>query len=237
MAAPTYDQHCLVQNAIADQAITLLCHHQRDFGRVADFACGTGESTRQLLTKINYRSCYAIDFCENLLLKAKSKSLSKVDFILSDFEHAIFEKESLDLIFCNMGLQWSLQLEEVVNLFSSYLRESGWFAFSLPLKHNFPELKSKLPLFTHENIFEILSKAYFQLADFAILEHKIYFSSCYEALKSLQYTGANYSLSGMKNRRVYSRRLLEDLFLQTGKEISLTYRVGIYIANCFKNNA
>jgi malonyl-CoA O-methyltransferase len=232
LAAATYDQHCLVQNVIAAQAVNLLCRHQKYFDIVADFACGTGESTRQLLGEIDYSHCYAIDFCEDLLMRAKSKYPDKASFILSDFEKTIFKKESLDLIFCNMGLQWSSQIDQVIKLFASYLRENGRFVFSLPLADNFPELKSrnKLSLLTHDAIVEILYNAGFELNDFINFQYQVNFKSYYAALKSLQYTGTNYAMSESKNRVGYSKRSLEDLFLIVNTNVSLTYRVGIYVA-------
>src|SRR3989338_7278623 len=131
-ACKTYDNHCDVQNKICEKTIQLLLNHKNYFEITGDFACGSGESTKQLINYIQYKKCYGIDFSENLLNNAKNK-LSGIEFILSDFDDIIFEDESLDLIFSNMGLQWSIDLQKTFSVLTRYLKKDGLIVFSLPI--------------------------------------------------------------------------------------------------------
>ena len=56
-AAPSYDQNCTIQNEICKQSIELLLLYENHFNYIADFACGTGESTKQLIQSVNYQQC------------------------------------------------------------------------------------------------------------------------------------------------------------------------------------
>ena len=113
----TYDRYCSLQNEVCDHSIQLLKKQATDFEVMADFACGTGESTLRLIERITHRQCYAIDFSDKLLSVAAHKLPSTVHPILFDFENNLFEAQTLDLIFCNMGLQWALDLEKTFKLF------------------------------------------------------------------------------------------------------------------------
>src|SRR3990167_1493861 len=126
-AAATYDQYCKIQNEICDYSIEMLLHHDRHFDYIADIACGTGESTKKLIQTVRYNQCVAIDFSENLLIQAKKKlNNNAITFICSDFDFPIFKKPFFDLIFCNMGLQWSFGFYKTIGWLHQYLLTNGW---------------------------------------------------------------------------------------------------------------
>ena len=110
---------------------------------IADFACGTGISTKAVVDSFPYQNLYAIVFCEKLLMQTKSKlKESNVKFILADFETNVFFWNPLDLIFCNMGFQWALDLKKTFLRLFSQLKVFGVLAFSVPLLGTFCELRN-----------------------------------------------------------------------------------------------
>src|SRR5690349_5128323 len=113
----TYDQYCSIQNNICDKTIKLLLKHACKPKYLADFACGTGESTKKLVERFKYYKCYGIDLSDVLLQTAKHKLPSDVDFIAADFDRIIFNKNCFDLIFSNMALQWSLDFSNTLLIF------------------------------------------------------------------------------------------------------------------------
>ena len=117
----THDRYCAIQNKICEQSIKLLLKFSNQFEKISDFACGTGESTKRLINNVRYDTCYAIDFAETLLNVAKTKFRSNVKPILCDFDELIFDEKYLDLVFCNMGLQWSLNLTSTLDKFNFYI--------------------------------------------------------------------------------------------------------------------
>ena len=235
-AAKTYDQHCQVQNKICANSLQLLTKYYKKFSTVADFACGSGESTKQIINTINYKTCYAIDFAENLLATAKNKLPSTINFIPADFDTKIFNDNYLDLIFCNMGLQWAENLAHNLNLFYKYLKQDGVILFSLPLHNNFPEIKNNYTLKTlkHENILKALDKTNFKIIEYLQITHTESFNNHFAILKSLKYVGATYYNNNDKLQQIsLTRKHLQEIFVDSNTQ-QLTYNICIYLAKALK---
>ena len=232
-AACSYDQHCDVQKEICDRSLALLSKHQNCFNHIADFACGTGGSTKKLLQQVRYHQCYAIDFAKNLLSLAKKNlnSEKKIDIMSGDLDEPLFEKPCLELVFCNMGLQWAENLSRSINLFHQYLMPNGKLLFAMPIDGNFPEIKSsfKLRLPNHEAIIQTLRREKFELIEFDINIFSALFKDQFELLKSLKGVGANYNKSKNKYGQGLSKLKMCELFT-VPENTQLTYSVGIYLA-------
>ncbi len=232
-AINTYDSHCIIQNAICDEAIALLIKYSHDFSGIADFACGTGESTKKLIDSIGYKQCYAIDFAENLLNTAKEKLSNQAECILSDFDKNIFDAGQLDLVFCNMGLQWSLNLANTIKLFSHYLSGNGLMLFSVPIDNNFPEIKQsfKLKSLSKQQIELALDAAGLSLVEYKQKTYKQRFLDSYEVLRSIKNVGANYNMQLNSNVSIgLSRAHIKQLFVNPHLP-TLTYEIGVFLAS------
>ncbi|OGV26051.1 MAG: hypothetical protein A3F18_08800 [Legionellales bacterium RIFCSPHIGHO2_12_FULL_37_14] len=231
-AAKTYDLHCIIQNAICQRSIQLLLSHQNSFKHVADFACGTGESTLYLQQHINFKKCYAVDFAEQLLTVAQNKvtNINHIDWIHSDFEHPLHVPHKLDLIFCNMGLQWSNDFSTTLCLWQQYLDKNGLLLFSIPIAGNFPEIKKncKPTLLDHQQIINWLSENHWQHVTNEVDFFEKEFKSPIEALKSLKATGANYCKNNIRQASGLSPINLNEIFLCLNNH-KLTYKIGIYL--------
>ncbi len=231
-ACVTYDLSDHVQKNICLKSIELLTLLRKDFGVIADFACGTGNSTLALMEATRYEKLFAVDISDRLLDVAKKKlNQYDVEFIAGDFEEVLFEEKSMDLIFCNMGLQWSLCLEKTIELFGAYLRDEGILVFTIPLDGTFKELKE-----SHRNDFKRARDINF-IADKLNLSEVIYhqsiieqpFSSHYEALKSIKSVGANCVTKPVDiNRKIGLRKSIDNIFIDTNS-LSLTYQIGIFV--------
>lgn len=231
-ACVTYDLNDHVQKNICLKSIELLTLLRKDFGVIADFACGTGNSTLALMEATRYEKLFAIDISDVLLDVAKKKlNQYDVEFIAGDFEEVLFEEKSMDLIFCNMGLQWSLCLEKTIGLFDAYLREEGILVFTIPLDGTFKELKE-----CHRNDFkqaEDINLIIDKLNLSEVIYHKSIveqpFSSHYEALKSIKSVGANcVTRSVGMDRKFGLKKNVDNIFIETDS-LSLTYQIGIFI--------
>ncbi len=227
-ADKTYDDYCLVQNDACICLLEMLKSYAGQFEVIADFACGTGESTLKLIETICYQRCYAVDFSANLLRIARKKLPDSVSFILSDFDISVFKRSSLDLVFCNMGLQWSADFQKTLALFRSYLRPQGYLVFSMPVYGNFPEMKNefKYPLPAYDQVIQFLKNSHFKVLQSCVYQQAELFESYSEALNSLQKIGSNISLvdKGLKKMKE------QDFFVdKMGVLPILTYRIAIYI--------
>ena len=125
-SANSYDQHCAIQRQACSNLIALLQPWNLNDSIIVDLACGTGVSTQYIINYLKFQKIYAIDFCENLLEKARQKIKSHAtEFVLSDFDLKIFPENSIDLVFCNMGLQWSFNFQNTLQVINSYLKKHG----------------------------------------------------------------------------------------------------------------
>lgn len=230
-AEKTYDAHASVQRHICDLSLDLLTEHKTAFNRIADFACGTGDSTSALVSRLDFKYCYAIDFATKLLDIARKKLAHKsnVQFFEADFDKKLDSIASLDLIFCNMGLQWSEDLSNSIRLWTSQLSNGGLILFSIPTADNFPELKSiyKPVFYGYHDIVDILLRQGVKVVKqqrVSVIER---FDSHLSALKSLKATGTNYSKGGVQKTTL--SRLDPDRFFVYSASCQLTYDVGIYL--------
>jgi malonyl-CoA O-methyltransferase len=231
-ACKTYDAHCNIQNIVCDKSIELLLKYNRDFFSIADFACGTGESTSKLINHIHYHTCYAIDFSEKLLSVAKDKLPEHIQFFLTDFDNQILFDDQLDLIFCNMGLQWSFDLLTTMKLLHQYLYKHGLLLFSIPNYPNFPEIKEQYKLKTHEHeeVIKMLNLAGFKLIKSKRTAITEKFNNPIEALKPLKNTGVNCgNIFKNFNRKGLSKKFINNIFTDNNL-VTLTYNIGIYLA-------
>ena len=232
-AALTYDQSCSVQNAICLQAIYLLLNYQRIFDNIVDFGCGAGESTRHLMKHLNFNYCYAVDLAERPLAVARSKLsyASKINWIHSDFDQPIRITKPLELIFCNMGLQWSNDIPRAIHLWQNYLNNQGLLLFSIPITGNFPELKEafKPSLLNHKEIAYILKADGWHLVTQEFKSVEVQFNNQIEALKALKATGVNYNKTITHQRQGLTPLKLDRIFTNPSVN-QLTYKIGIYLA-------
>jgi malonyl-CoA O-methyltransferase len=235
----TYDQYCGVQKSVCEKAIDLLLSQGEDYSLAADFACGTGVSTQCLADKVKFEKLIAIDFCESLLEIAREKNKdARIETLLHDFDERVFQDHHLDLLFCNMGLQWSLNLKNTLTLFRSYLKDTGLLVFSMPLQNTFAELKAqnRNSFHTLQEIVSILDECQYQvkISQKEILKDQ--FSTAFDAIRSIKSIGANCVLdkSHFGGKKI-TRNNVSDFFVNP-KVVSLTYHIGIFVAKKTKES-
>lgn len=225
----TYDRHCCVQKKACKKAIEVLMRHGLHYKTIADFACGTGISTQYIVNNLAFETLYAIDFSENLLEVARRKSCDKsVKYLLADFDDRLFPEEYLDLIFCNMGLQWSLNLSKTLDILSSYLNNSGLLVFTLPVLNVFDGYAKLNNNFAYDpnNIGKLLEQCQFQLITYHQETYVESYGSQLEALRSIKSVGANCLLND-KNK--LPRESVKKLLMDTSP-CDLTYHINIFVA-------
>lgn len=99
-ASDTYDEYSFIQREVCKNLLKQLKNLNFRHDVIADFACGTGISTREIINVFSCKTLYAIDFCDELLEKAKNKKLgSKVIFILADFDDVVFFKKFFSIAY------------------------------------------------------------------------------------------------------------------------------------------
>jgi len=234
-AADTYDQYAQLQQVQCATLIQKLASFmQYSPAKVLDVGCGTGNSTLHLYHKFSPNKLYAIDFSGKLLEKARQKlARHNIIFIKTDFDQLSVKNNSVDLIFSNMALHWSLSFNNTLRLLIEKLAPRGMLAFSLPLENTFNEINRQ-----HRNTFQSMAQIKEKLLELGgqpllVKQTNVQtvFSSPIKALRSLKMIGANCLL----NQHAKPAVLHTDLKAILGENVNLrkafhlTYNIGLFV--------
>lgn len=216
----SYDQHCQIQNSACEHLISQL---PKQYQQIADFGCGTGESTKQLATHFPNATITGYDACDQLLTTAKNK-LSNTSFFKKNFDETITLAINTDCIFSNMALQWAKNLEATL---SYYKKRKLTLAFSLTIEGNFPELidHSKPKFLAFESIQNIIQRHFSECIYASKKSYTLTFNSYLNALRHIKAIGANCAPSHHQGLKRINPR---NFFIST--QPTLTYQIGYFIA-------
>jgi len=230
-AAATYTEHSQIQLQTCNSLIELLAPNLFRSQNIADFACGTGISTKNLIEAYGYNQYYAIDFAAQALLVAKNKLAEfNVNFIIGNYNTNHFSNETLDLAFSNLGFNWSTSLEKTFKMMFKQLKRGGILAFSVPIDGNFKQLKKEFRnrCYRSEEILVLLQGSGFLLNKFHILTYDQLYENAFIALKSLKNTGTNVNLHNSITGLISIHKL--NQMFEDSEQISLTYKIGLFVA-------
>jgi len=230
-ASTTYTAHSQLQLQTCNTLITLLKPYLFHQQKIADFACGTGISTKKLIDTYGHNQYYAIDFAQQAVLVAKNQLAAlDVNFIIGNYNTRHFANETLDLAFSNLGFNWSVNLEETFKMMFKQLKMGGVLAFSVPIDDNFKQLKKEFrnQCYKSEEILILLQNTGFLLNKFCIFTYDQLYKDALSALKSLKNTGTNVNLCNPVTSLIPVTKL--DHMFEDDKQISLTYKIGLFVA-------
>ena len=226
-AAETYDNNCYIQQLIGDKLIHILKVLKPTATNIIDLGCGTGLLTKKIAsTYPNFKQFYAIDIAERSLTIAKKRLYKyNIKTLEQNFEN-LNGTQIADLIFANMSLHWSNNLDHTLSNIYKHLHTKGILAFSIPIHGTFHELDKRTVLPFYETY--ILRSKLIQCG-FTILNDSEYinlltFPSFILALKSIKNAGANY----YGQPSTFTNLLKLRKF--TNRPFSLTYKIAIFIA-------
>lgn len=224
-ASETYDDYNDIQCHTGMRLIASL----KDINptNMIDLGCGTGVITEKLARTLTYDTFNAIDIAEKSLTIANDRLLPfGIKTHLFDFDSIHLFDIKFDLVFANMALQWSPDLENTLRHIASQLTPDGILAFSIPLTHTFQELKNHFSVNEFndaECIKKLLLKLNFSL-EYSYSENKcVQFDSTLNALKSIKHVGAHATAKS-------SATSLRGRSSLPSNITSLTYHIGYFIA-------
>jgi malonyl-CoA O-methyltransferase len=232
-AASTYDQYSYPQQMIGNKLIELVLKHRSSADYIMDLGCGSGIITETLIQKLKNKITFALDMSEGLLKKAKNRLAHlNIQFYKYNFDHLKIKKQTLDLIFSNLALHWSMNFHNILRLVNHGLRDNGLFAFTVPLEDTFIELTafSKNTFLKKEEVFDGIKQAGFLPLE---CEHDtliFHFDSVLEAIRSIKATGSN-GLFARKNKGLSNSSFCKKQYSQImlKKPVTLTYEIGYFV--------
>ncbi len=130
-AAQTYDKTAVLQKQIADEMISRLDFMKIQPATVVDVGCGTGYALRRLQKRYPQATVMGLDVAPLMLHRARRRArwFRSQPLIAGDAEHIPLRDRSVDMIFCNVTLQWC-DLDSALAEFSRVLIPDGLLMFS-----------------------------------------------------------------------------------------------------------
>lgn len=166
-------------------------------------------------------SCYPqsqiinIDIAQNMLSVISSQSP-----LCADFDYLPLINKSVDLIFANMSLQWSIDLNKTLSELNRVLRPNGLLIFSTLGPETFYELRNcwqQIDNYAHTNTFVSVTTLQNILHnnDFTVsinTEKMVQtYSTVFQLLHYLKAIGANYVYNGNRSRGLLTKSKLTQL--------------------------
>lgn len=140
-AAETYDHAAVLQREICDRMLSRLDFIKYLPDLILDMGSGTGYGTQKLRERYDRSTIIALDIALNMHLQAyrpisgwrKWISLVKrhpIDYVTGDIEQLPLQKESVNMIWSNLALQWCNDLKQSMMECHRVLKPGGLIMFS-----------------------------------------------------------------------------------------------------------
>lgn len=236
-AAYTYDGAAYIQKQIGHELLQLLPNLPGN-RYILDVGCGTGYFTNLIAKKQPKNKIIGIDFASKMLQVAQ-ENYSHIEFIFADFDAMPAINNSVDIIYSNLALQWSLDLATTLAELSRSIKQGGNIYFSTLGPQSFKELRQcwkSIDNTRHTNTFLSQKKiiTLLRAAGFIHLHitEKLYllgYADILQILKTIKDVGANCVLHN-QNNHLHGKNLLKklansyEIFRTTEQLLPLTYQ-------------
>ena len=131
-AAAAYDDTAVLQHEIGRRMLARLDTMRIAPRVILDVGCGTGVATEALMKRFPRARVLALDFALPMLEKARRRGrwLRRPRCLCADLDHLPLADLSVDLVFANAALQWSVQPQAAFADIARILRPGGLVMFS-----------------------------------------------------------------------------------------------------------
>ncbi len=131
-AADGYDEAAVLQHEIGQRMLERLDYVKLQPRRILDIGCGTGLVTAKLLARYPKAEVVALDFALPMLAHARRRGrwLRRPRCLCADLDHLPLASQSVDLVFSNAAIQWSVDPPAAIAEMHRVLRPGGLLMFS-----------------------------------------------------------------------------------------------------------
>ncbi|MFK8066862.1 MAG: malonyl-ACP O-methyltransferase BioC [Gammaproteobacteria bacterium] len=144
-ASSSYEDVAVVQQAVLAEHLERLSVTNLDPDRIIDLGSGTGTGSVKLEKLYKKSRVYAFDLAQGMLKEHQNKLSSfrnRTTLICADIDHLPIQSDSADLIFSNLALQWSNNIDHAIGEFRRILRTGGLLSFTTVGPDTLKELRA-----------------------------------------------------------------------------------------------
>jgi len=214
--ALNYNKVASLQHSVGHKLMSYLNVVKITPPTILDIGGATGYFAELLSSRYPRSRIINIDIAQNMLFEA----LSYQNLLCADFDYLPLISESVDLIFANMSLQWSIDLNITLTELNRMLKPGGLLIFSTLGSETFCELRNswrQIDNHAHINIFvsvatlqNILCNNNFTVS---LNTEKVIqtYSTMSQLLYYLKAIGANYVYNENRSKGLLTRSKLTQL--------------------------
>lgn len=189
--ADEYNKYNVIQKEVAKKLCGFL--EKKSYGNILDLGAGDGAVYQNLLRQnIKFKTFTALDFSKEMLrLHPTDAHVHKVclDFNGSEFS-TLFQKNQFEFLISSSALQWSRDLELVLESLSHF---SDQFYFSFFTSNTFKTLHKTVditsPIYSQDQITKALDILF--AYEMEIVEYKLEFDSVHNMLRYIKKSGVS----------------------------------------------
>ncbi len=222
-AAPTYNAHAGIQQAVAQQLVWDVAQHlveSRSPVSVLDVCCGTGLVTREINLLLPNAEIWALDAAPSMLEETR-KAVPRVRTIEADAQNFGLDRK-VDFIISSMGLQWMQNPFATLEHWRTQLTPGGIACIAVPVEiptwvafcasHG---IENRLIAFPKEEDFRAIAET------LTVRDHTIVYPNPRAFLQGMKQTGAHTPKEGSSPTRPGALKKI----LKETEPLSVTWKI------------
>jgi malonyl-CoA O-methyltransferase len=221
-AAHRYDSAAVLQRTVGNALLKRLEGIRLWPQTILDLGCGTGHFTPFLKKAYSSASIIGFDQSTGMLKRAQEKNegVSKMYWLAGQAESLPFSDHSVELIYSNLMLHWSVDFQEALNELSRVLKPGGLLLFSIVGADTLKELRycwSQVDDNSHVHVFpdmhdlgDALLQTAFTDPVMDVEYFTLLYSSAFFLMKDLKALGVQ-NLSIDRHRGLTAKKSLQTL--------------------------
>ena len=207
-AAEDYVAHAVLQKTVAERLLERLELVSISPSMIVDVGSGPGCAARQLAKMYKSAQVLQLDLSLEMLIQSKSQDslfgtrfFSRQNYVCCDAENLSLGRNSAELIFSSLMLQWCNDLDAVFTQIKNTLKKQGLFLFATLGPDTLKELRSswaEVDDGVHVNTFidmhdvgDALVRAGFVEPVMDVEHITLTYEDCFSLMKDLKTLGAN----------------------------------------------
>lgn len=143
-AARDYERHDALEREVGERLLQRLEYARRTVERALDLGCGPGRTSVSLAARFAGAMVVALDVSPAMLARLRERpgGSRRLVAVMGELDRLPLAARCVDLVFCNLSLQWAGDFATALAECRRVLRPEGMLLFSVPGPASFAELRA-----------------------------------------------------------------------------------------------